>query len=358
MASQPGSPRKCFSLQSKSYFSCRPWQEKLLKANKMTNITPAPGMALGAFINMQHYHSLEEVNLQNSWLTIGVFDGVHRGHQEIIQKLTTGAHTNDAPAVVLTFDPHPASVLSGHEIKCLTLPDERAELLGKSGVDVVITERFTRELSMVTAYDFMSRLTRQLGLQHLLIGYDFALGKGRDGNAARLTEIGSELGYAVEVVSALSDESGVISSTEIRKLIEVGNVAEGARLLGHPYSLHGPVIHGEGRGKTINVPTANIAYSHEKMIPAKGIYACWAYLNNNKYRAAINIGTNPTFTPDKQIPNVEAYLLDLHRDIYGEDLRLEFVARLRDELRFDSVDGLLEQIWRDIEDTKRILDSG
>jgi riboflavin kinase / FMN adenylyltransferase len=358
MASQPGSPRKCFSLQSKSYFSCRPWQEKLLKANKMTNITPAPGMALGAFINMQHYHSLEEVNLQNSWLTIGVFDGVHRGHQEIIQKLTTGAHTNDAPAVVLTFDPHPASVLSGHEIKCLTLPDERAELLGKSGVDVVITERFTRELSMVTAYDFMSRLTRQLGLQHLLIGYDFALGKGREGNAARLTEIGSELGYAVEVVSALSDESGVISSTEIRKLIEVGNVAEGARLLGHPYSLHGPVIHGEGRGKTINVPTANIAYSHEKMIPAKGIYACWAYLNNNKYRAAINIGTNPTFTPDKQIPNVEAYLLDLHRDIYGEDLRLEFVARLRDELRFDSVDGLLEQIWRDIEDTKRILDSG
>src|SRR5262245_41098378 len=196
----------------------------------MTNITPAPGMALGAFMSMQHYHSLEEVNLQNSWLTIGVFDGVHRGHQEIIQKLTTGAHTNDAPAVVLTFDPHPASVLSGHEIKCLTLPDERAELLGKSGVDVVITERFTRELSMVTAYDFMSRLTRQLGLQHLLIGYDFALGKGREGNAARLTEIGSELGYAVEVVSALSDESGVISSTEIRKLIAVGNVAEGARL--------------------------------------------------------------------------------------------------------------------------------
>jgi len=306
---------------------------------------------------MQHYRSLEEATLQNSWLTIGVFDGVHRGHQQIIKKITAGAHANDAPAVVLTFDPHPASVLGGREIKCLTLPDERADLLADLGVDVVITERFTRELSMVSAYDFMSLLTRQLGLKHLLIGYDFALGKGREGNATRLTEIGAELGYSVEVVSALSDESGVISSTEIRKLIEVGNVAEAARLLGHPYSLHGPVIHGDARGRTINMPTANIAYSREKMIPAKGIYACWAYLNEQKYLAAINIGTNPTFIPDKETPNVEAHLLDFRREIYGEDVRLEFVARMRDELKFNSVETLLEQIWKDIEDTKRILSS-
>ena len=304
---------------------------------------------------MQHYRSLEEVNLQTSWLTVGVFDGVHRGHQEIMKKLTAGAHANEASAVVLTFDPHPASVLSGHEIKSLTLPDERAELLAQFGVDIVITEHFTRELSMVSAYEFMSRLKRHLGLQHLLIGYDFALGKGREGNAKRLTEIGSELGYTVEVVSALSDESGVISSTEIRKLIETGNVAEAARLLGHPYSLHGPVIHGDGRGRTIDVPTANIDYSQEKMIPSNGIYACWAYLNDVRYRAAINIGTNPTFTPDKQVPNVEAHLLDFHRDLYGEDLQLEFVARLRNELRFDSVEALLEQIWQDIEHTKSIL---
>jgi len=304
---------------------------------------------------MQHYRSLAEVHLQNSWLTVGVFDGVHRGHQEIIKKLTAGAHANAAPAVVLTFDPHPASVLSGREIKCLTLPDERADLLRKLDVDVVITERFTRELSTVTAHDFMSRLTSALGLQHLLIGYDFALGKGREGNATRLMEIGQELGYTVEVVPALSDESGVISSTEIRKLIEVGNVVEAAYLLGHPYSLHGSVIHGDGRGRTINVPTANIAYSGEKMIPSKGIYACWGYLNQNRYRAAINIGTNPTFTPDKQLPNVEAHLLDFQGEIYGEDLRLEFVARLRDELKFDAVDVLVEQIWRDVEETRRIL---
>ncbi len=307
-------------------------------------------------MNMQHYRSLEEVNLQNSWLTVGVFDGVHRGHQEIIKKLTTGAHANAAPAVVLTFEPHPGSVLTGREIKCLTLPDERADLLGKLDVDVIITQRFTRELAAVSAHEFMSRLRRQLALRHLMIGYDFALGKGREGNAARLTEIGSELGYTVEVVPAVSDESGVISSTEIRKLIEVGNVAEARRLLGHPYSLHGPVIHGDGRGKTIHVPTANIAYSHEKMIPARGIYACWAYVSGEKYQAAINIGINPTFTPDKQTPNVEVHLLDYQRgDIYGEDLRLEFVTRLRDELKFDSVDVLIERIWKDVEETRKIL---
>jgi riboflavin kinase/FMN adenylyltransferase len=304
---------------------------------------------------MRHYRSLEEVNLENSWLTVGVFDGVHRGHQQIIKRLTAGAHAHDAPAVVLTFDPHPASVLGGHDIKCLTLPDERADLLKQLGVDVVITQRFTRELSTVTAYDFMSLLTRQLGLKHLLIGYDFALGKGREGNAARLTEIGSEFGYRVEVVSALSDESGVISSTAIRKLIEVGNVGEAAHLLGHFYSLHGPVIRGDGRGRTIDVPTANIAYADDKMIPAKGIYACWAYWNGQKHLAAINIGTNPTFTPDKETPNVEAHLLDFRREIYGEDLRLEFVARLRDERKFDSVEALLEQIWKDVEATRRIL---
>jgi len=306
---------------------------------------------------MQHYRTLEEASLKNSWLTVGVFDGVHRGHQQIIKKLTAGAHANEAPAVVLTFDPHPASVLGGHEIKCLTLPDERAELLGDLGVDVVITERFTRDLSQVTAHDFMLRLSRQLGLKQLLIGYDFALGKGREGNAGRLTEIGAGLGYSVEVVPALSDESGVISSTEIRKLIEVGNVAEAARLLGRPYSLHGPVMRGDGRGRTINVPTANIAYSDEKMIPAKGIYACWGYLGDQKYQAAINIGTNPTFTPDKQTLNVEAHLLDFHQEIYGEDVRLEFIARLRDELRFEAVEPLLEQIWKDVEMTRKILET-
>lgn len=307
---------------------------------------------------MKHYYSLEQLSLQDSWLTVGVFDGVHRGHQQIIKKLTAGAHEQGAPAAVLTFQPHPAKLFGRSEIRLLTLPDERAELLGSFGVDLVITHPFNQDVANTTAVDFMQYLKRHLGISHLVLGYDSTLGKNREGNALRLTEIGQELGYTVEVVPSLSDESGVISSTEIRKLIETGNVAEAARLLGHLYSLHGPVVYGDARGRTINVPTANIGYSHDKMIPANGIYACRAYLDGAQYQAAINIGINPTFTPDKQIPNVEAHLLDFRGEIYGEDVKLEFVARLRDELRFDSVDKLLEQIWKDIEDTKRIVTSG
>jgi len=304
---------------------------------------------------MQHYRSLEEVNLKNSWLTVGVFDGVHRGHQEIIKILTAGAQATSAPAVVFTFDPHPAKILGRGDIKLLTLSDERAELLGELGVDVVITHPFNRDVANIIALDFMKLLKSHLGLDYLVLGYDSTLGKNREGNATRLTEIGRELNYAVEVVSALSDESGVISSTEIRKLISTGNIAEATRLMGRLYSLHGPVIHSEHRGKTLGFPTANIDYPSEKVIPANGIYACWAWVDGEKYRAAVNIGINPTFTPDKQTPNVEAYILDFARDIYEQDLKLEFVARLRDELKFDSVDVLVEQIWKDVEETRRIL---
>jgi riboflavin kinase/FMN adenylyltransferase len=304
---------------------------------------------------MRHYHSLEEVSAKNAWLTIGVFDGVHRGHREIIRKLTTDAHANHAPAVLLTFDPHPASVLSGQDIKCLTTADERADLLGSLGVDIVITQRFTRNLSAATAFEYMSQLKQTLDLNRLLIGYDFALGKGREGTAARLTEIGKELNYEVEVIHALSDESGVISSTEIRKLVATGNVTEAANLLGYNYTLSGEVIRGAGRGRTINFPTANIDYPQQKATPSNGIYACWAHLGNEKFMAATNIGFNPTFTPERQTPSLEAYLLDFDRDIYGQQVKLEFVSRIRDEWKFTTVEALIAKIYEDVDKTRELL---
>ena len=168
---------------------------------------------------MQHYASIQVISLENSWLTIGVFDGVHRGHQQIIQRLTAGAHANEAPAVVLTFDPHPARIFGRGEIKLLTLPEERAELLASMGVDIVITHPFDRTFADTTAVDFMRLVKQHFGVSHLVLGYDSTVGKNREGNAARLREIGRDLGYTVEMVPALSDESGVISSTEIRKLV-------------------------------------------------------------------------------------------------------------------------------------------
>ncbi len=304
---------------------------------------------------MQHFRSIDEVMLENAWVTVGVFDGVHRGHQQIIHKLVAGARASRSPSVVITFDPHPAKVFGRGEIKLLTLPGERARLLGEHGVDVVITQTFDKALANVTALDFMTRLKTQLGLEHIILGYDSTLGKDREGNAARLTEIGLELGYVVETVSALGDESGVISSTEIRKLVNVGKVDEAARLMGPPYRLQGLVAHGDQRGRTIGFPTANLNYAREKVVPAGGIYACWAHVRGDRHSAAVNIGTNPTFTPDKQTLNVEAYLLDFDQDIYDETVTLEFVRRLRDELRYTSVEALIEQIHRDVQQTREIL---
>jgi len=306
-------------------------------------------------MTMQHYRSLEGLTLENTWLTVGVFDGVHRGHRQVLKKLTAGAHANGALAVVLTFDPHPAKVFGRGDIKLLTLPGERAKLLGEQGVDSVITHPFDRHVANITAFDFMKQLKDQLDVRHLVLGYDSTLGRNREGNAMRLAEIGSELGYTVETVTALGDESGVISSTEIRKLITVGKVAEAARLMDHPYRLQGLVAYGDQRGRTIGFPTANLNYAHEKVVPASGIYACWAYVRGERYSAAVNIGTNPTFTPDKRTMNVEAYLLDFAEDIYDETVTLEFVQRLRDELKYDSVTALIEQIGRDVEQTREIL---
>ncbi|MGC8855322.1 MAG: bifunctional riboflavin kinase/FAD synthetase [Anaerolineae bacterium] len=304
---------------------------------------------------MIHSYSLEDVSLQNSWLTIGVFDGVHRGHQEIIKALTAGAHANGAPAVVLTFEPHPATILSGHEIKCLTTSEERADLLCALGVDVVITQRFTAELSRVSASDFMSWLKQRLGLRRLLIGYDFALGRGREGNASRLSEIGRALDYDVQILPALTDESGVISSTEIRKLITAGNVSEAAKLLGRPYSLSGLVVHGDGRGRKLGIPTANIDYPRQKVIPANGIYACWAWADGLRHMSATNVGIRPMFTPDLQEPLIEAYFLDFEGDLYGKTVKIEFIARLRDEMKFPSIEALIQQMWDDIAQGRALL---
>ncbi len=309
----------------------------------------------GGIFLMTVVNSVDELNLRHSWLTIGVFDGVHRGHQQIIRRLVEGARAAHAPAVVLTFWPHPASVLGGGEVKCLTTPDERAQLLQALGVDIVITQRFDRALASTSAQDFISRLKEHLGFEHLLIGYDFALGKGREGNAARLSEIGKSLGYQVEIIPAVGDESGVISSTEIRKLVATGDVADAAALLGHPYSLHGAVVHGDSRGKLLGFPTANIDYAPQKILPANGVYACRIWIEGMSYAAATNVGVRPQFHEEAVRPSAEAYILDFAREIYGQDVRLEFVARLRDEMKFPSVKALIERMHQDVERTRELL---
>jgi riboflavin kinase/FMN adenylyltransferase len=240
-------------------------------------------------------------------------------------------------------------------LKTLTTPEERAELLGAQGVDAVITHPFTPDFAKLSAQEFMRLVTRRLGLHSLWIGHDFALGHNRSGDLERLTELGKELGYSVQAIDAVRNGKDVLSSSLIRQRIREGDVSRAAENLGRYYALSGPVIHGDGRGRKINIPTANIDYPNDKVIPANGVYACWAWIGDEKHPAAINIGINPTFTPDKQTPNVEAHILDFDRDLYDQALKLEFVKRLRDELKFDSVEALLEKIHEDIAETREIL---
>ena len=303
----------------------------------------------------QPYHSLADVHLINAWLTIGVFDGIHRGHQEIIKQLTAGAHTNNAPAVALTFNPHPAFVLTGKQIACLTTPDERAALLFNLGIDAVINMEFTRQLAGHSAEDFMADLKQHLGLQHLLIGYDFALGKNRAGNFERLGQIGLQLGYQVSALEPFQINNEVISSTLIRQSIAEGEVDLAAKKLGRYYSISGPVIPGDGRGHTIGIPTANLDIAPGKAIPANGVYACRALTVDGIYQAVVNIGVRPTFTSAEVLPRVEAHLLEYNANLYGQNVTLEFVERLRPEQKFSSVQSLIAQIQVDILNAQKAL---
>jgi riboflavin kinase / FMN adenylyltransferase len=303
-----------------------------------------------------HYHSLDDVSLDECWLTIGVFDGVHRGHQEILTGLAASARQAGLPAAALTFHPHPAAVLGrGTGLRYLTLPEERAALLADLGMDLVITLPFTRELADLTAETFMSRLRDRLGVSRLRVGYDFALGRDRKGDVPALTEIGRRLGYTVETVPAVTNGEQVVSSSLVRSRLAAGEVESAAAALGRPYALSGPVVRGDGRGRKIDIPTANLAVPPEKVVPANGVYACRAWLGGESHPAVTNVGVRPTFTPEQVTPAVEAHILDFDAEIYSRELRLEFVARLRDEMKFPGVQALVEQIRADISRARDLL---
>jgi riboflavin kinase/FMN adenylyltransferase len=300
--------------------------------------------------------SLDAVRLRSSWLTIGIFDGVHRGHQQILHRLVEGAHAAQAVPVVLTFSPHPAVVLGGKKnFPCLTTLEERVALLEGLGVEVVITQLFDHKLAAESAEDFMGSLAGPLGLRRLLVGYDFALGRDREGNAQRLIAIGQNLGYIVETIPVLSQAGHPISSTSIRAEIMQGAVEAAGRDLGRPYALAGEVVHGDGRGRTISIPTANIQVDRDKVLPADGVYAAWAWVQDGCFPAVINIGIRPTFSSGGQTAIVEAHLPGFERDLYGQVLKLDLVARLRGETKFPTVEALVAQIHTDIEQAGVLL---
>lgn len=305
---------------------------------------------------MQHIHQLVDARLNNpSIVAVGMFDGVHRGHQYLIKQLVEQAHSSNRAAVVLSFFPHPDIVIRGiNEPYYLSSPEERAQLLGALGVDLVVTHPFNAEVRQIRATEFVESLHAYLKLSALWASEDFALGYKREGNIEFLRQKGQTMGFVVETIQPLTDSAHTnISSAGIRKALMAGNIDQANDWLGRPYAVSGEVVHGEKRGRTIGFPTANIAYWEQQILPQIGVYAGWASLGDERWMAVTNVGKRPTFNGEGI--TVECHLLDFDRDIYGENLRFEFVKHLRGEMKFNGIEALIAQIRQDAVQGRQIL---
>ena len=291
---------------------------------------------------------------RDSVLTIGVFDGVHRGHQSLLAKVVAEAKAKGAAAGVLTFRNHPDSVLNPNfQPQYITSIAERIRLIKDLGIDFVVPVTFDMEIAGLRARKFTELLRSKLRMRGLVVGPDFAMGYKREGNVDMLSDMGAELGFSVSVVDLLSDGGDAVHSTSIRKALVDGNVKDMAKKLGRNFSISGTVVTGDKRGRTLGFPTANIEVGPDMVVPGNGIYATLAFVDGERHMAATSIGTRPTF--DGKGRTIEAFLLEFDSNLYNRKLRLEFVQRLRDELKFDSVDALLEQMELDVEQTRRLL---
>jgi len=292
-------------------------------------------------------------------ITVGTFDGVHRGHRAVLDRLRETGHAHGLQSLVVTFDPHPLRVVRPDAApSLLTNTQERVELLRASGVDEVAVVPFTRALSQLSPRDFVERvLIRHFGLAHLVIGHDHGFGRDRSGDVDTLREIGAELGFGVTVVPPTIEETDPISSTRIRRLLAAGDVVEAARLLGRPYSASGTVVRGDGRGRELGFPTANLRVEPDKLLPHEGIYAVRASLADGSVQnGVVHLGPRPTF--DGAAPTFELFLLDYSGDLYEQRIAVRFCAWLRAIERYAGIEPLIAAMRADVERTRVVLSAG
>lgn len=278
-------------------------------------------------------------------LSIGVFDGVHAGHQALVKRMLDEGRARGLTGGVLTFHPHPRTVIRPDQpFEYIESLEHRVELLRACGVDFVSVLQFTSELQQVSAEDFCRLLVEEARVRLIVVGADFRLGRGGEGTVARLAEIGQEQGFEVLPVGLIDHGSGSvpISSTRIRAALAAGEMEEVHALLGRPFSLRGPVLRGDQRGRTIGFPTLNVGVSADRALPSDGVYVTRAYLPTGIFNAVTNIGTRPTF--DGTVRRVETHVFDFEGDMYGQVVTVELLHRLRAEQRFDGVDALVAQI--------------
>ncbi|MBX2999354.1 MAG: bifunctional riboflavin kinase/FAD synthetase [Caldilineaceae bacterium] len=316
---------------------------------------------------IQIYRDVREANLTGpTFLTIGNFDGLHRGHQALIAQLQRAAAEGgrpDACTALITFEPHPLKLFRPEmPLQLLTSPQERVELAGALGVDIGIIHPFDRQTAGLSPRDFMQMLVDHLGLAALVVGPDFALGRNRAGTLDVLAQLGEELGYRVIVIDPVVCQGEEVRSLAVREHLQTGDVVRAAKLLGRPYSAPGVVIPGDRRGRTIGVPTANLDTPADRMLPTDGVYATWTWLGKPgdapRFASATNIGVRPTV--DGTHRRVETHLFDFpppgeSGDLYGRELTVQFVEWLRGEQRFENFDALVVQIKSDLVRARQIL---
>lgn len=292
-----------------------------------------------------------------SVITIGTFDGVHIGHQKIIQKLTKKASENNLVSLVITFFPHPRMVLQKNsDIKLLNTITERTDILSQLGLDYIYIQEFTKEFAEMSARDFVKNiLVDKLNVKAVIIGYDHHFGKDRSADFQDLKLFGKEYGFEVEEISAQDIKDVAVSSTKIRKALTTGDIVTANTYLGYDYFINGTVVRGKGFGKKMEFPTANMEVTEDyKLIPENGVYAITTSYKGRRLLGMMNIGYNPTFAGKKK--TIEAHFFAFNEDIYGEKLKISFIERLRNEQKFESVDALISQLRQDKQNAQAILE--
>lgn len=305
-------------------------------------------------------YDLEQIKkpLENPVLTIGNFDGVHRGHLALFEKVKERAKEIGGASVVMTFEPHPIRIMKpGNGPPLITLIDQKLNLISNVGIDVILCIPFTREFASISAKDFIQDLlVDKIGIREIVVGYDYTFGHKRQGDITLLKEMGDKLGFKVHVLGPVHIDDTLVSSTSIRKLVQEGRISEAKKFLGRDYQIAGSIITGANRGgKLLGFPTANLDPMDE-LIPNRGVYAVTVLLDDKTYQGVTNIGYNPTFGDNAL--SVETHLLDFSKDVVGKNIRINFIERLREEKTFSSVDELTEQIGKDVQRAREILKLG
>ena len=290
----------------------------------------------------------------DSVLTVGVFDGVHRGHKKLLNALTSAAASKGFLSGVLTFRNHPNSIFrDDFRPQYITSLDKRIKLLKDCGVGFVVPVTFDQNVAQLKAEKFARLLQQKLRMKGLIIGPDFAMGHKREGNLEMLSLLGSNMGFTVQEVDLMVNGGKAVRSTHIRQAIASGDMSTAEEMLGRHFVLVGKVAHGDHRGRELGFPTANLEVPADMAVPGNGIYATFAHVDGKRHMAATSIGTRPTF--DGVGRTIEAFLLDFDSDLYNRPIHLQFIQRLRDELKFDDVEALLVQMNKDVQQTREIL---